>query len=105
MEKHWEDKEPYSPKRESDVKMRIRRFLRSAVYGTYKYNRDRLSRVYDLHLQNTREYFAGRKDSLLELDITGGEGFDKLCPFLNKDVITDKFPDVKRDSYLQEVLL
>lgn len=44
------------------------------------------------HVRDVREYFDGRPDDLLELRITEGEGWDRLCPFLGHDVPVAPFP-------------
>lgn len=74
---------------------KIRRFLRAAVYGSYAFNRERLSYVYDSHLQNARQYFRGSRERLLEINITAGEGWGGLCPFLNRPIPTAIFPRIK----------
>lgn len=44
------------------------------------------------HLIRVKKYFKNRSNDLLIIDITKGEGFDKLCPFLGLEVIEDIFP-------------
>jgi len=73
---------------------KIRRFLRAAVYGCYTFDRERMSYVYDSHLQKVRRYFDGSREKLLEIDITAGEGWEKLCPFLGRPVPTQPFPRI-----------
>ena len=46
----------------------------------------------EMHENTVREYFSGRPDKLLVLDVTGGEGYEKLCPFLGRDVLDKPFP-------------
>jgi hypothetical protein len=38
------------------------------------------------------KYFEKRKDQLLVLNITEGDGWEKLCPFLNKPIPKKPFP-------------
>jgi Sulfotransferase domain len=38
------------------------------------------------------EYFKDRSEELLVLNITAGEGWTKLCPFLNKQIPSVSFP-------------
>jgi len=71
---------------EREIHMKIRRFLRAAVYGTYGFDAERFSHVYDMHVRLAREYFADKQDRFLELNIPAGDGFDKLAPFLGRDV-------------------
>jgi hypothetical protein len=47
---------------------------------------------YEEHHARVREYFAERPDDLLEMDITNGDGYDRLCPFLGVAVPGSEFP-------------
>lgn len=71
---------------------RFRRFLRESVYGSNEFDRDRMSRAYDEHHRAVRAYFSGRTDDFLVLDVTSGDGFEKLCPFLGRDLLSERFP-------------
>lgn len=84
------------PKRFPDLlpKRKAKRFLRSVVYGCHSFNRERMSYVFDLHHKNVINYFENRPDKLLVIDIPSGEGWEKLCPFLNKQVMHGIFPKV-----------
>jgi len=86
LERHWSNKPAFDDRPGRETKMKIRRFLRAAVYGCYVFNRERMSYVYDLHHRNVLEYFKDRPQSLLVLNIVAGEGWEKLCPFLNKPI-------------------
>ena len=96
LENHWSHKPAFDDRPGRETRMKIRRFLRAAVYGCYVFNRDRMSYVYDLHYKNVVEYFERRPESLLILDIVAGEGWEKLCPFLNKPIPHVPFPLVTR---------
>ncbi|UGY93312.1 sulfotransferase family protein [Streptomyces gobiensis] len=103
LENHWWDRSvsgsPYGePDSALAAPMGIRRFLQAAVYGCYEFNADRLSRVYDEHVGTVRDYFDGRPDDLLVLDIVGGEGWDKLAPFLGSAAPADPFPHMGLQS-------
>jgi Sulfotransferase domain len=47
---------------------------------------------YERHNREALEYFKDRSEQLLVLDITAGEGWEKLCPFLGKAVPAIRFP-------------
>lgn len=47
-----------------------------------------------LHYGAALEYFAGRND-LLQIDVTKGEGWEKLCPFLGVPVPHVPFPHIR----------
>jgi hypothetical protein len=44
------------------------------------------------HERRVRAHFADRPDDLLVLDITAGDGWDQLCPFLGRPVPDAPFP-------------
>jgi hypothetical protein len=44
-------------------------------------------------LRDVQEYFKDRPADLLVMNICAGEGWEKLCPFLNRDAIPSRdFP-------------
>ncbi len=72
-----------------------------AVYGCGTFNRDRFSAVYDQHVKNVLDYFKDYPESLLVLNICGGEGWEPLCNFLKKPIPNMPFPrkgGVKKSS-------
>ncbi|MBX3271149.1 MAG: hypothetical protein KF729_12860 [Sandaracinaceae bacterium] len=91
---HWLGRDPFevptSPGR--DTHLRIRRFLRAAVYGTYRFEPERFRWVYREHVDAVRRHFAGRPDKLLVMDIAGGDGWEPLCAFLGRPVPQQVFP-------------
>ena len=44
------------------------------------------------HNRDVRDYFQDRGDDLLEMDLIGGDTWEKLCPFLNEPVPQKAFP-------------
>jgi hypothetical protein len=82
-------------KADNETIKQLRLILRFAVYGSYEFNRERFSCVFDEHTQRVQEYFRGRPDSLLVLDITAGDGWEKLCAFLGQPLPNEPFPSVK----------
>ncbi len=104
LETHWENRPAFADRHERETHMKIRRFLRAAVYGSYTFQRERMAYVYDLHYQNVLNYFKDRPKSLLIMDIPAGESWAKLCPFLNQPVLHEPFPNVKNKSVLRELL-
>lgn len=55
---------------------------RMLLYGTVSFNREKFTEAYYRHHEEVRTYFRDRPNDLIELDITAGEGWEKLCPFL-----------------------
>jgi hypothetical protein len=58
--------------------------------------------VYDDVIRDVHSYFRDRPDDLLIMDLVHGEGWEKLCPFLGKDVPDGPFPmaNTARQTYL-----
>lgn len=50
------------------------------------------TRLYHEHHQRVRAYFADRPDDLLVMDITRGDGYELLCPFLGVEIPEEPFP-------------
>ncbi len=48
------------------------------------------------HAEEVRAYFKGRDEDLLVMNITEGEGWDKLCPFLGAKMPAIPFPHENR---------
>ena len=62
------------------------------LYGTDVYEKQKFLDGYTRFLDGVKEYFADRSDDLLILDVTAGEGWERLCPFLGKQVPLVPFP-------------
>ena len=71
------------------------------TYGTETFDLEKYSSAYDQHLKDVIQYFAHRENDLLILDICGGEGFEKLCPFLGKSITMQPFPQKNSISSLR----
>jgi hypothetical protein len=74
--------------REQDLSIQRRMLLYDAV----AFDAPKFIRGYHRHHEAVREYFRERPGDLLEMDITQGEGWEKLCPFLGLPVPTEPFP-------------
>jgi hypothetical protein len=80
--------------------------MRQWIYGVArpKGNEDVYISRYERHNREVMEHFKDRPHQLLILDITAGEGWEKLCPFLGKPIPATPFPyantapEVKRDE-------
>ena len=68
------------------------------VYGVGypKGNEDIFIARYERHNKEVLEYFKDRPDDLLVLRLTEGDGWEKLCPFLHKDIPNIAFPHENR---------
>jgi hypothetical protein len=47
---------------------------------------------YNMHYRDVLDYFADRPDDLLVMDVTKGDGWHKLCPFLGHSIPPVPFP-------------
>jgi len=65
--------------------------LRRQMYGVDEFHGERFSLAYDRHLESVLSYFQGRSD-LLVVNIPGGDGWDTLCPFLERPDPGQPFP-------------
>ena len=62
---------------------------RIELFAAYRFVPERCRYVYEQHRDAAMRYFADRPDDLLVMDITAGDGWEKLCPFLGVDVPAD----------------
>ena len=95
LHRHWAGRPPFEDLPGGETHMKIRRFLRAAVYGTYVFNEQRLSLVHDGHVKGVKAYFKARPGDLLLMDICNGDKWDKLCPFLNASMPDAPFPHIR----------
>jgi hypothetical protein len=72
--------------------------MREWIYGEGdpQGNEDLYIRRYESHNREVRHYFDGRPEDFVELRITQGDGWEKLCSFLNK--VRPKRPFPKKNS-------
>ncbi len=69
---------------------------RMLLYGTVVFDREKFIETYHRHHEDVRRYFHNRPDDLLEMDITIGDGWEKLCPFLGLPVPNHPFRDTNK---------
>ena len=65
-------------------------------YGALPFDRMAALDVYRQHKLEIEFYFRGREHQLLTMNICAGDGWDKLCPFLNKARPGPVFPHKNR---------
>jgi hypothetical protein len=75
-------------------------FFGKRVYGRLDFNRDHFAAVYEQHVKDVTAHFQDRPNDLLSLNICAGEGWDKLCPFLNVDQPDAPFPHANEWMHL-----
>jgi hypothetical protein len=66
---------------------------RHGLYGgsNVQIDRDQWRAQWDAHLARVEAWFGGR-DDLLTIDVCGGEGWERLAPFLDRPVPREPFP-------------
>lgn len=70
----------------------LREYYRAILYGVTEFNEARFRWVHADHHRRVTEYFAQRQSDLLVLNITAGDGWEKLCPFLGVPTPDSPFP-------------
>lgn len=55
-------------------------------------NKERYIEVYARHNQSVRDHFKDRPGDLLEMNLTKGDGWEMLCPFLGRSIPSWTFP-------------
>ncbi len=61
-------------------------------YGVVEFDKEIFTRFYNKYNHDVKEYFKNRPNNLIILNIVGGEGYEKLCPFLCKKILKKSFP-------------
>lgn len=74
------------------------RFTQTTLYDSVEFDPVLFARGYERHESLVSTYFSGRERDLLRLDICGGEGWERLCPFLGKSLPLAPFPRVNSAS-------
>jgi hypothetical protein len=70
--------------------------VRRIVYGSSTFTPEGFSAAYHRHLALVQAHFRDRPGDLLVMDICGGEGWERLCPFLGVRVPETAFPDLNK---------
>lgn len=65
-------------------------------YSDIHQHKEEFIAYYEMHNQNVREYFADRPDNFIELCWEAGDGWPKLCRFLDVDIPHKPFPHLNR---------
>jgi hypothetical protein len=106
LEKHWNfaSQLPASAAESSNwaVNLEITRLLKMAVFGSYEFDRNHMGDIYNLYTQGVIRYFLSRPQDLLVIDICGGDGWEKLCPFLGCAVVEQPFPYIQTEQQLSK---
>lgn len=64
----------------------------SDLFGTILFDHSKYEEGYKRHFDGVINFFRKREKDLLIINVCSGEGWDKLCPFLNKPPVNSQFP-------------
>lgn len=76
----------------------------SWIYGegiTPRKNPLKCMRIFKRHNCDVREYFKGRQADFLEIDLSNGNQWEQICPFLGLDVPNRPFPRSNKSKSLE----
>jgi len=76
--------------KDPDFEIKVQR--RMLLYETVTFDREKFIDAYHRHHEDIRRYFKNRPNDLLEMDIISGDGWEKLCAFLELPVPKVPFP-------------
>ncbi len=62
------------------------------MYGSNSFDSSLFEQAHSKHMEDVKVYFESRPNDLLIMDIPNGDGWDKLCTFLNVDKPQVTFP-------------
>lgn len=84
------------PSTDKDIAI-LRRML---LYESVTFDREKFTDAYHRHHEDVRRYFRDRPNDLLEMNLIEGDGWEKLCPFLELPIPDAPFPHSnKRSDY------
>lgn len=91
---HTRNLDAWLDSREKHVKRHIRLYeeTKDPRITWRTIDRDGWKQEYERHHEDVTTYFAGREGDLLVMDVTQGDGWEKLCPFLQMDIPDHPFP-------------
>jgi hypothetical protein len=78
--------------------------IHRALYGTTDFDPELFLERYRRHNREVRAHFAGRPADLLILDLTRGQGYELLCPFLGRPIPAGGFPHWNKTESFWKVL-
>ena len=67
-------------------------WCRVKLFGRVEFDAENHRLRYERHVNQVRDFFRNRPNDLLEINIGAGDGWEKLCPFLNIPVPNTPFP-------------
>jgi hypothetical protein len=79
--------------------------MRKWIYGVGcpEGNEDIYVKRFEDHTKEVENYFKGRPQDLLIMDLAKGDGWEKLCPYLGEDIPNTSFPHANKASDREKV--
>ena len=74
------------------------------IYGTIDWDKKKFKKGYSAFINDVLKHFEGRNNDFLILDIISGEGYEKLCPFLNKETLHVPFPHKNIGKFIKNAV-
>jgi hypothetical protein len=94
---------PKSKATRMDAEIPLQPFVRSRMFNGHLWFEDEFAddylRAYRDHNREVMEYFRDRPDDLLVMDVEKGDGWEKLCGFLDIDIPDAAFPWKNRRTW------
>jgi hypothetical protein len=84
-----------------DLKSAQHEWIYGRGKGLPKDDKQNTISVFERHNSEVRKYFKNRPDDFLEIDFTKGEGWEKLCSFLQKDIPDQAFLHYHKTSEVE----
>jgi hypothetical protein len=78
---------------------------RMHIYESVTFDRQKFTEAYYRHHEDVQRYFKTRPNDLLEMNFTEGDGWEKLCPFLERPIPVVPFPhkNKRTDTYPEAI--
>lgn len=76
----------------ADKQNEAQKKLFTDIYGCSVFDEEFFKSGYNKFVKSVLDYFENRAEDLLVLDIAAGDGWEKLCPFLDKPIPDIAFP-------------
>ena len=80
-------------------------YMHYAIYGTVKFDEDKMAKAYFNHIDDVKNYFKYKHEDLLELDIDSDNKWEKLCTFLNVEIPDVPYPHSNKRCVLSQSAL
>ena len=86
---HWSESNPFRHQWDNDP---FTHQVHTLLYGQKEFNEEVFLNRFREHTKEVLDYFKDRKDDLLVMNMNNGDGWDKLCEFLNQPVPQVPYP-------------